>query len=133
MKLRYRSLSFKCQFIKKTHKNTCSMGSLHNIHVWWGITSFNIRINCFFHHSLLQLCLCKQTPDSRLITSFSKLICSIQILNMFNKNLKEYIYLYIHKFFFKKKGGANVSYITLERSLISVKFLIKIHFFNFMI
>lgn len=66
---------------------TTSIGSLNDFHVGWRIICFDVRINGFFDHPLLQLGFRKLTPDSRFIAAFSKLICAIQVSNMFNQDL----------------------------------------------
>jgi hypothetical protein len=64
------------------------MSCFHNVNVSRWIIGLDKWINGFLHKTLLQLSLGQLAPHSRLIASFSKFICSIQIIDIINQDLQ---------------------------------------------
>ena len=64
------------------------MSCFHNINVSWWIIGLDKWINSFFHQTLLQLSLGQLAPHSRLVASFSKFICAVQVIDIINQDLQ---------------------------------------------
>ena len=67
---------------------TSLVGCLDHLSVGRWVVCLNVGVNSFLHHHLVKLCLSQQAPHSWLVAALRELISTVQVTNMYNKNLK---------------------------------------------
>lgn len=72
-----------CQFPTQTW----FVWSLHHFHVWAGIVSFDVGVDCLLHHTSVQLCTGELWPYTGFVATFGKLVSTVQVVDMLDQNL----------------------------------------------